>query len=78
MTWRSIIWWLVGLPYVFALMLAPAAFVAGAVALPFYLLGSGWQIAFAFTAFATALVLAVYLTRLVTQHEKEIDDGRTY
>jgi membrane protein implicated in regulation of membrane protease activity len=59
-------------------MLAPGAFVAGSVALPFYLLGSGWQIAFASTAFATALVLAVYLTRLVIQHEKEIDDGRTY
>lgn len=78
MTRRSIIWWLVGMPYVFALMLAPAAFVAGVVALPFYLAGGGWQIAFASTAFATALVLAVYLTRLVTQHEKEIDDGRTY
>jgi len=59
-------------------MLAPGAFVVGVVALPFYLLGSGWQIAFASTAFATALVLAVYLTRLVIQHEKEIDDGRTY
>ncbi len=78
MTWRSIIWWLAGMPYVFALMLAPGAFVAGVVALPFYLLGGGWQIAFACTAFATALVLAVYLTRLVTQHEKELDDGRTY
>ena len=78
MTWRSIVWWLVGLPYVFALMLAPAAFIAALVALPFYLWGGGWQIAFAFTAFATALVLAVYLTRLVLQHEKEIDDGGTY
>lgn len=78
MTRRSIIWWLLGMPYVFALMLAPAAFVAGFVALPFYLLGSGSQIAFASTAFATALVLAVYLTRLVTQNEKELDDGRTH
>jgi membrane protein implicated in regulation of membrane protease activity len=59
-------------------MLAPGAFVAGLVALPFYLLGGGWQIAFASTAFATALVLAVYLTRLVIQHEKETDDGRTH
>jgi hypothetical protein len=50
-------------------MLAPGAFIAALVALPFYLLGSGWQIAFASTAFATALVLAVYLTRLVIQHD---------
>lgn len=78
MTRRSIIWWLVGMPYVFALMLAPGAFVAGVVALPFYLLGSGWQIPFAVTAFASALVLAVYLTRLNIQHEKELGDGRTY
>jgi membrane protein implicated in regulation of membrane protease activity len=75
---RTLVWCLIGGPYVFALMLAPGAFVAGLVALPFYLLGSGWQIAFASTAFATALVLAVYLTRLVIQHEKEIDDGWTY
>lgn len=75
---RTLIWCLVGGPYVFALMLAPAAFIAALVALPFYLLGSGWQIPFAVTAFASALVLAVYLTRLVIQHEKEIDDGRTY
>jgi membrane protein implicated in regulation of membrane protease activity len=75
---RTLVWCLIGGPYVFALMLAPGAFVAALVALPFYLWGSGWQIAFAFTAFATALVLAVYLTRLVIQHEKEIDDGRTY
>jgi cyanate permease len=59
-------------------MLAPGAFIAALVALPFYLLGSGWQIAFASTAFATALALAVYLTRLVIQHEKELDDGRTH
>jgi membrane protein implicated in regulation of membrane protease activity len=78
MTWRSIVWCLIGGPYVFALMLAPGAFVAALVALPFYLLGGGWQLAFASTAFATALVLAVYLTRLVIQHEKELDDGRTY
>lgn len=75
---RTIIWCLVGGPYVFALMLAPAAFIAALVALPFYLLGSGWQIPFAVTAFASALVLAVYLTRLVIQHEKELGDGRTY
>ena len=75
---RAVVWWVIGAPYVFALMLAPAAFVAGIVALPFYLWSGGWQIAFAFTAFATALVLAVYLTRLVIQHEKEIDDGGTY
>jgi membrane protein implicated in regulation of membrane protease activity len=59
-------------------MLAPAAFVAALVALPFYLLGSGWQIAFASTAFATALVLAVYLIRLVIQQEKEIENGRAH
>jgi membrane protein implicated in regulation of membrane protease activity len=69
---RSLVWCLVGGPYVFALMLAPAAFIAGIVALPFYLLGSGWQIPFAVTAFAAALILAVYLTRLIIQHEKEI------
>lgn len=78
MTARSIVWCLIGGPYIFALMLAPAAFVAALVALPFYLWGSGWQIAFAFTAFAVALALAVYLTRLVIKHEKELDDGRTY
>jgi len=75
---RAIVWWLVGGPYIFALMLAPAAFIAALVALPFYLWGSGWQIAFAFTAVAVALALAVYLTRLVLNHEKELDDGRTY
>jgi len=75
---RALVWWLVGGPYIFALMLAPAAFIAALVALPFYLWGSGWQIAFAFTAFAVALALAVYLTRLVINHEKELDDGRTY
>jgi len=78
MTWRSIVWCLIGGPYVFALMLAPGAFVAGLVALPFYLLGGGWQIAFASTAFATALVLAVYLIRLVIQQEKEIENGRAH
>jgi len=78
MTWRSIVWWLVGMPYVFALMLAPAAFVAGFVALPFYIWGGGGQIAFAFTTFAVALAIAVYLTSLVIQNEKEIEDGGTY
>lgn len=78
MTRRSFVWWLVGLPYIFALMMAPAAFLGGVVALPFYLWGRNWQFAFALATFAGALLLAVYLTRLITQHEKEIEDGRTY
>jgi len=75
---RAVVWCLLGGPYIFALMMAPAAFIAGIVALPFYLWGSRWQIAFAFTVFAVALALAVYLTRLVIQHEKDLEDGRTY
>jgi len=75
---RAVVWCLVGGPYIFALMMAPAAFIAGIVALPFYLWGGRWQIAFAFTVFAVALALAVYLTRLVIQHEKDLEDGRTY
>jgi cyanate permease len=75
---KAILWYMVTGPYIFALMLAPAAFVAALVALPFYLWGSGWQIAFASTAFATALVLAVYLIRLDIQQEKEIENGRAH
>jgi hypothetical protein len=75
---RAVVWWVLGTPYVFALMLAPAAFVAGIVALPFYLWGSGGQIAFVSTTVAVAAAIAVYLTSLAIQNEKEIEDGGTY
>lgn len=75
---RALVWCLVGGPYIFGLMMAPAAFLGGVVALPFYLWGNAWQVAFALATFAGALLLAVYFTRLIIKHEKEIEDGRTY
>jgi hypothetical protein len=75
---RAVVWWVLGTPYVFALMLAPAAFVAGIVALPLYLWGSGAQIAFVSITVAVAAAIAVYLTSLAIQNEKEIEDGGTY
>lgn len=70
---KALVWWLVGGPYIFGLMLAPAGLLAGIVALPVYLAGGAWPLVFALTSLLVAALLAVYLVKEIICYEKEID-----
>lgn len=75
---RAVVWWLVGGPYIFGLMLAPAGLIAGVVALPVYLAGGAWPIVFAAVSVLIATLLAIYLVDQIIIYEKETENGGTY
>ena len=73
----AVVWWLVGLPIIFGLMMAPAALLAGIITPALYFMGADWRFWYAMTTLLGAFALAVWIVFGITTY-KETEDGRTY
>jgi hypothetical protein len=72
MTWRSIVWWLVGLPITFGLMLAPCSILAVLVIPAAYMVEIDWRLPYSITTLASALAVSVWLVCGVITYKEEI------
>jgi len=70
---RALVWWLVGGPIIYALMMAPASILAGVCIIPLVLIDGPWREAYAFLTLALAALFAIYLVRTINRHEKEVE-----
>lgn len=67
---RTLVWWLVGGPIVFGLMMAPAALLAG-VAFPVaFIMGADYRLWYAIATLLGALSLAVWIVFAITTYKE--------
>ena len=71
MTWRSIVWWLVGLPIIFGLMLAPSAIISALLIPVAHMGGVDWRLPYSITTLASALAVSVWLVCGIITYNEE-------